>query len=66
MTDPDGPWGIALPVFDAFGPGEARHPVLAAVLAEMRERKQAQEPPAAYYGDSPDPAQPGPPAGAGP
>ncbi|WP_405869415.1 MULTISPECIES: hypothetical protein [unclassified Streptomyces] len=54
MTAPDDAGDIPLPVFDR--PADAPHPALASVLAELRERDAADEPPAAYYGDSPDPA----------
>ncbi|MFF3849536.1 hypothetical protein [Streptomyces sp. NPDC002328] len=59
MTAPAGPADIPLPVFER--PAGTSHPVLAAVLAELREREESAEPPAAYYADSPDPAPPGPP-----
>lgn len=66
MKAPDDASGIPLPVFER--PDAARHPVLAAVLAELRERETADEPPVAYYGDSPDPnlSPPRPSAGAVP
>ncbi|MGV9563965.1 hypothetical protein [Streptomyces sp. NPDC003480] len=64
MRGPDDAPGIPLPAFDR--PGGAAHPVLAAVLAELRAREAEDEPPAAYYGDSPDPVAPRPPAGAAP
>ncbi|MGW1258189.1 hypothetical protein ACWD5Q_24155 [Streptomyces sp. NPDC002513] len=65
MRGPDGSAGIPLPVFERPGPDGTRHPVLAAVLAELHAREAEDEPPAAYYGDSPDPS-PRPPAGAAP
>lgn len=58
MTAPDEPTGIPLPAFERPEPGSTRHPVLAAVLAELRARESENEPAAAYFGDSPDP-QPG-------
>ncbi|MEU6097469.1 hypothetical protein [Streptomyces sp. NPDC047079] len=66
MTGPDDTPGIPLPAFERPLPGRARHPVLAAVLAELRAREAEDEPPAAYYNDSPDPTPPRLPGGAAP
>ncbi|MFF3515753.1 hypothetical protein [Streptomyces sp. NPDC002573] len=66
MRGPDDVPGIALSSFERPGPDGTPHPVLAAVLAELRAREAEDDAPAAYYGDSPDPLAPRPPAGAAP
>lgn len=53
MAVRDDPAGPPLPAVRR--PHSSPHPVLAAVLAELREREAADEPPAAYFEDSPDP-----------